>query len=65
MKISEVIKNLKIILDRHGDLEVVYSEDEEGNCFNKIAYPPSVGRYSSNEFDPDPTDDKVNAVCIN
>lgn len=42
MKISEMVENLVNIMDEYGDLDCVYSIDDEGNDFRKVHYPPSV-----------------------
>jgi hypothetical protein len=66
MKISEMIVNLVEVLEKWGDLDVVYSSDEEGNSFHKVAYTPSVGFFKDNEFDStEEGDEETNAVCIN
>lgn len=63
MKLTELIDHLKDILEFNGDLNVVYSCDEEGNNFEEVFYAPSVGFYSENEFSDE--EDEINAVCIN
>ena len=45
MILSEYIKGLKEILESNGDLEVVYSVDDEGNSFNEVFFSPSIGHY--------------------
>lgn len=50
MLLSEYIEKLQNVLTEHGDLEVVYSSDDEGNDFNKVYHDPTVGYYSSREF---------------
>lgn len=63
MKISEHIKALQDLKKKHGDLELVYSKDDEGNAFSPVVYSPSVGRFSGREFSQ--TEDNPNSVCIN
>lgn len=69
MVLSEYINNLQQILEEHGDLEVVYSSDDEGNDFNRVYHTPNIGHYSNREFiginNEDDFNHDVNAVCIN
>lgn len=43
MKLSEYIANLQSVIDKHGDLDVIYSSDDEGNSFDTIKYTPTLG----------------------
>jgi len=63
MKLSQYIKSLQETKKKHGDLEVVYSKDDEGNAFGKIVYAPSVGKFSNREFEQ--TEDNPDSVCVN
>ena len=45
MKLSKHIEQLEEILKDNGDLDVVYSIDEEGNSFNEVCFTPSFGHY--------------------
>jgi len=81
MKLSEHIKNCQEILEKYGDLETVYSSDDEGNYFGIVNFTPSVGFFNSDGFnslevvekyaEQDPEDygefvgKTPNAVCIN
>lgn len=81
MKISEVVKVLNQYKKKFGDLDVVYSSDEEGNSYGKVFYHPTpgcflsedqefVGAKSDGVFPPDVAEcyDEpltINAVCIN
>ena len=38
MKLSKYIESLQLVLKSEGDLEVVYSTDDEGNNFHKVDY---------------------------
>lgn len=42
MKLAEYIEKLKEILEEHGDLDLIYSTDDEGNRFDKVSYPPTM-----------------------
>jgi len=69
MLLTEYIENLQNMLIEHGDLEVVYSSDDEGNDFNRVYSTPSIGHYNNREFY-EPCDDEefdydINAICIN
>lgn len=69
MTLDEYIKRLKEIKKEHGgNLEVIYSQDEEGNAFNKVVYEPAVGFYKDREWiDVGNITDlhKINSVCVN
>lgn len=73
MKLQEYINNLQKVLDEHGDLDVVYAVDDEGNGFGEVHFTPTVGHYSDREFYSNEEDfedygiDKndKNAVCVN
>lgn len=66
MKLSGMIENLNEIYRLYGDLECVYSVDEEGNAFHGVYFEPSVGIFSDGEFVADMEDpNSINAVCIN
>lgn len=70
MKLSEYIKNLNEALEKHGDHEVVYSRDDEGNGFQSVHHAPSPGFYKDGEFFGEDDfvyeeDLKINSICIN
>lgn len=65
MKLKKLIKKLKEIYKEHGNLECVYSIDDEGNSFHKIAYEPTEGYYSSEDYEFRNDQNPINAVCIN
>ena len=75
MKLRDYVEHLKKLVRAHGDSEVVYASDEEGNSFHKVFYAPSVGFYKKGEFYPaeeatkekleDAFGEKHSAVCIN
>jgi hypothetical protein len=50
MKISDVIKTLSKLYAEHGDLDIVYAIDDEGNAFHKVYHSPSVGIYNRGDF---------------
>ena len=39
-KLSELIRELKQIKDKHGDLPLCHSSDDEGNSFHDVLYSP-------------------------
>ena len=41
MKASDLIKNLQELVDIHGDLDLIYSSDDEGNYYGPVVYPPT------------------------
>lgn len=68
--ITDLITDLEAIKEEHGDLNLVYSRDEEGNSFDYVYFSPSVGHFADRDFSTyefmDEGDDRpVNAVCIN
>ena len=70
MKLSEYIKKLQAILEDHGDVEIIYAIDDEGNNFDLVHFDPSPCRFDENdpegvEFLSYDETIKVNAVCIN
>jgi len=78
MKLKEYIKNLQEVLDEHGDIDVIYSSDDEGNYYGKVNFKPSVGSFTEDGADSSFRDEDefeemigdgwtptVNAVCIN
>lgn len=65
MKLLEYIEMLQDIAEEHGNIDVIYSSDDEGNEFSFVQYEPDVCEFDGEcdaifdgEFD-------VNAVCIN
>jgi hypothetical protein len=50
MKLSEFIENCQTILETHGDLDVIYSSDAEGNYFEEVYFPPSAGHYEQGDW---------------
>lgn len=66
MKLTEYIKGLEFALKQHGDLDVIYAKDEEGNGFYPVSFEPSVGRYEDGEFQQEEIEsEEFNAVCVN
>lgn len=77
--LSEFIKQLEEIKEEHGDLQVVYSADDEGNRFGQVYFGPTAGFFSKEEHtftsadevaqeieDGDMDEDTViNSICIN
>ena len=49
MKLSKFIEGLQALAKEHGDLEVVYSVDDEGNSYHPVHYLPSIGNYDDND----------------
>lgn len=43
MKLEKYIAGLQKVLDEHGDLEVIYSSDDEGNRYDHVQFTPTVG----------------------
>jgi hypothetical protein len=43
MKLDEYIEKLKKIHKEHGNIDIVYATDDEGNAFHFISYSPGIG----------------------
>ena len=63
MKLKEWVKAVEVameeLLEEHADKDVVYSSDDEGNCFEPVHYAPgliSIGTEDGGEKE---------VVCIN
>ena len=76
MKLKEYIENLQAIYAKEGDLELIYSKDDEGNYFSTVGQEATVMYcYNHGEIDPIHTNDIEEAleddpdikkfVCIN
>lgn len=71
MKLKEYIKTLQEIAEKHPNVEVIYSADEEGNYFGIVYHTPSLGSYYNGEFINDDGSEefkeeyKINAICVN
>lgn len=49
MKLTKYIEKLQELLAEHGDLELIYSKDDEGNGYEKVHYGPSVVNYIASD----------------
>ena len=49
MKLTKYIEKLQELLKEHGDLELIYSSDDEGNNHNKVHHNPSVVNYIASD----------------
>lgn len=72
MKLSEYIKYLQELKKEHGNVEVIYAADDEGNGYQKVFYKPTAGVFKErgplgqgNFETPNMTDEKINVVCVN
>lgn len=75
MKLNEYIEELKEILEEHGDLDLIYSRDSEGNGFENVFYSPSImykegvshrfDAYSEDDLEDDEKEDYQKVVCVN
>ncbi len=76
-KILDIIKDLTKVFEKHGNLDLVYAIDDEGNAFHKVYWTPTLGfwtKYGVGEFvsEDDKEDwpeeykqDMERVVCIN
>jgi len=77
MTVNEYVNNLVQLLKKDpeiGELEVIYSQDAEGNSYQKVFYTPSIMTTEGLEnayvtgvenIDPDEIDIETSALCIN
>lgn len=49
MKLTSYIEKLQELLDEYGDLELIYSTDDEGNAYNTVNYEPSLVNYIASD----------------
>jgi hypothetical protein len=49
MKLSTYIEKLQELLAENGDLQCIYSKDDEGNGYGTVNYSPSLMRYDYDE----------------
>ena len=49
MKLTKYIEKLQELLKEHGDLELIYSSDDEGNNYSKVHYEPSLVNYIASD----------------
>lgn len=65
MKASDLITNLTELIENHGDLEIIYAADDEGNFYGKVSYPPTPCVFKT-EYDVDFEQvSKPTHICIN
>ena len=71
MKLKEYIERLQELYLEHGDLELVYAVDDEGNYYNKVCYVPDImnmrgeDRISEEDIDEYSPEEIKQYVCIN
>ena len=73
MRLEDHIANLQKVLKEHGNLNVIYAIDEEGNDYNYVEFKPTVGCYSNDdgefmceaEIEAEDNGVIINAVVIN
>ena len=49
--LEQHIRSCQKLLSKHGNLELVYSIDDEGNGFQKIWWGPGIGYFSDRDSD--------------
>ena len=71
MKLKEYIEKLQELYLEHGDLELVYAVDDEGNYYDKVGYDPSImnmcgeDRISEEDIEEYSSEEIKQYVCIN
>ena len=63
MKITELMHNLRQIKKEHGNLECIYSIDDEGNDFHPIHFHPTTMKKDLDGYRSEK--DKPKFVCVN
>lgn len=63
MKLNQFIKELQVLKKIHGNIDLVYSKDDEGNGFSEVFYSPTAGNFNDGEFNEKSED--INVICIN
>ena len=58
IKISDLIARLSEIKEIHGDLECYYASDDEGNSYQRVAYPANTMYLGENNEIVSPVDSK-------
>ena len=59
--LNEMVKENEKLLD----MDVIYSSDDEGNCYRPVTFFPLGGHFEMCEFDNSVEEEDINAVCIN
>lgn len=73
MKLNVYIKQLIFLQETYGDLDLVYSKDDEDNVVKYVNYLPTLVKYNNeNEeiitdenFDEYSEEDYIEVICIN
>ena len=63
MKLSELMHNLRQMKKKYGDLECIYSIDDEGNDFNSIYFTPTPMKKDVHGYRGE--EEKPKFICIN
>ena len=69
-KLSQIIKQLKLLKSEFGDLPIVTSIDDEGNGFNEVLCSPTPMKFKETKYglellDMDHRENKPTHICIN
>ena len=71
MQLKEYIEKLQELYLEHGDLELVYAVDDEGNYYYKVSYDPGIinmcgeDRISEEDIEEYSSEEIKQYVCIN
>ena len=71
MKLKEYIEKLQELYLEHGNLELVYAVNDEGNYHNKVSYDPGIinmcgeDRISEEDIEEYSSEEIKQYVCIN
>jgi len=65
IKASRLIRQLQKLVGEHGDLDLIYSKDDEGNEFHPVSYDAQAGNYDGLMFTPAEEGTEPDVICIN
>ena len=65
MKAKELIERLQELVIEHGNLELIYGVDDEGNDYDTVQYSASVCNYEDGEREEVEKGEKPTYICIN
>lgn len=79
MKASKLVQKVQELIQKYGDLDLVYAIDDEGNAYEIVGdWGPAVGNYNSKDkefYDKEwmtenwgkgwEEDNPLNAICVN
>lgn len=71
MKLKDYAKEIAELAAKYPEANMIYSKDDEGNCFFPLQFSPSAGRFERGfwetvgELESGGKTAVINAVCVN